>query len=56
MIEENDDIESNWTQIGWEVYPALIAGLLIVSLIQYCVQKKVQRLFEKDQFFLETNY
>ena len=40
----------------WEVYPTLIVGLLIVALIQYCVQLKVQRLFEKDQFFLETNY
>ena len=52
----SDKDEEKLKLFKWEVYPTLIVGLLIVALIQYCVQVKVQRLFEKDQFFLETNY
>ena len=46
----------NFVTPAWELVPAILVGLVLVGVIQYVVQRRVQKLYEKDQMQLETLY
>lgn len=54
----------NWSYMGynsivlpsWQLFIALLIGLVIIVAISFGVQRRVDGLFERDQMLLETMY
>ena len=42
--------------VGWELALALAIGLTVVGVVQYLVQRKINKVYKKDQMTLEIMF